>query len=245
MNLIIDIGNTRTKIALFDEIELVDKAFWVDWTLEHLTSYLKDQNITAAILSVTGKEKPELEDYLKSRYKFIRLTHETKVPIVNGYKTPETLGKDRLAAVTGIYSMKAESRQKRNHLVVDAGTCVTYDYIDSDGHYYGGNISPGLEMRLKAMHHFTNKLPLVDRNENEMGLLGDSTESALRNGAIVGLIAEIQGFAALMRKHLDDMDIVITGGDGAFLFSKLDMKRMFYEPDLVLFGLNYILLNNK
>ena len=125
MNLIIDIGNTRTKIALFDEIELVDKAFWVDWTLENLTSYLKDQNITAAILSVTGKEKPELEDYLKSRYKFIRLTHETKVPIVNGYKTPETLGKDRLAAVTGIYSMKAESRQKRNHLVVDAGTCVT------------------------------------------------------------------------------------------------------------------------
>jgi len=245
MNVAIDIGNTRTKIAFFEKNEQVDHAFWVHWTLEDLDLRLKGRNIDGVILSASGKEPEQLEAFLKERYFFLRLEHTTALPITNTYKTPRTLGKDRLAAVTGAYCADKRLGKERNNLVIDAGTCVTYDYINQNGEYLGGNISPGLEMRLKAMHAFTAKLPLVEKNETQWGLLGNDTESALRNGAIVGLMAEIKGMAALFRHNIAPMDIILTGGDSEFLMNNIHIKNSFWLPNLVLDGLNDILEYNS
>jgi type III pantothenate kinase len=167
------------------------------------------------------------------------LDHNTRVPIENKYETPQTLGKDRLAGVIGAHVKFKGS----NVLVVDIGTCMTLDVIDAKGTYHGGNISPGVHLRMQAMHRYTDKLPLVDFaiNEDE---IGKTTVKAMQNGAIYGTIGEIESFIRRTKKKFGDLKVVFTGGD-ADKFANLAETKIFVLPYLILVGLNEIILNNN
>ena len=239
MNLAIDIGNTRIKLGLFDGRELIEKRTWQTWSLEKIKSLTTNQNVENVIFSNVGRKMPdEIEAYLRRQFRCIELITQTPLPIQNAYKTPETLGKDRLAAVVGAFEMFPH----QNCLVIDAGTCITYDLLRQDGVYLGGNIAPGLEMRLKAMHHFTANLPLLELGSTE-NFVGYSTESAMRNGAQFGTVLEIQGYMDWCRSELGEINVILTGGSVDFFVKNLK-SQIFVNPDLVLLGLNKILNYN-
>ncbi len=244
MNLIIDIGNTRVKIAFFNKNDLVEKAILETLSLDDLSGLLKGQNIDAVIVSVSGKDTEGMDKWLAERYYFIKLHHQTPIPIKNLYSTPETLGKDRLAAVIAAQYLFPH----KNCLAIDSGTCITYNFINDRAEFIGGNIAPGLNMRLKAMHHFTAKLPLVERNTEGVAtsnLVAQSTQQAMLNGAQMGLLAEVEGFTSRFLKEFGDIQVILTGGDGEFLYKNVSIEKIYYEPNLVLIGLNQILNFNK
>ncbi len=246
MNGIIDIGNTRTKIALFQKNKLIEKAIWEHLALDDLSAWLKTRQVSNVILTASGQNTEGVVDYLKNNFFYIQLDHTTDIPILNNYSTPQTLGKDRLAAAVATNFLYPHN----NCLIIDSGTCITYNFLDKNGAFQGGNIAPGLNMRLKAMHHFTAKLPLILKNTdlsrgNREGvsiseLVGNSTEHAMLNGAHIGLIAEVEGFIQRFKKEYGSLKVILTGGDGAFLHQYVTPKHE-YEPNLVLIGLNCIL----
>lgn len=241
VHLILDFGNTRDKYAVFqpDGIEFrhtLEERLSPE-TLEHL---LKDLKPTAAILSSTAAERPELRRQLMDSLPFVHLTHETPVPFQNAYATPETLGRDRIAAIAGVRNHVADGAV----LVVDAGTCVTYDLLDSSDVYHGGAIAPGIRLRLNAMHTFTARLPLVDWDASStVELIGDSTENSLLSGAVLGTAAEIDSIAARYAERFENLHVLLTGGDAVALQACLK-SRIFAVPNLVAEGLNKILIHN-
>ncbi|MEO1259282.1 MAG: type III pantothenate kinase [Bacteroidota bacterium] len=250
MNLIIDIGNTRTKAALFREQGLLIKEYWETPTIAALEKLIYNQTVENVILSSTANVPIAFEKWLKEKFSYIRLETNTPLPITIEYKTPETLGKDRIAAAVG-----ADCLFPNEHaLIIDAGTCITLDVITAEGAYLGGNISPGVTMRLQAMHHFTEKLPLLERSRESGGssqgtrktgidLLGDSTESAMLNGAELGALLEITSFMEKCRRRFRPLRVIFTGGDADFFVNKIKTK-IFANPNLVLIGLNKILQYN-
>lgn len=239
MNLTIDIGNTRIKLGLFEKEQLREKFVWETWRLEEIVALTTNQNVKNVILSNVGKNVPsEIESFLRGNFFYTELSTQTPLPIQNAYKTPETLGKDRLAAVVGAFDMFPD----QNCLAIDAGTCITLDVLRAGGVFLGGNITPGVEMRLKAMHHFTAKLPLVSMGNTE-NFIGYSTESAMRNGAQRGAILEIEGFIRQCRSELGEINVILTGGDADFFVKNLK-SQIFVNPNLVLQGLNKILNYN-
>lgn len=244
-NLIIDIGNTRAKIAFFHKNDLIEKAILKTLTLDDLFDSLKGRTIDGVIMSVSGQDTEGVENAIVDTFYFLKLNHLTPIPIKNLYGTPETLGKDRLAAVVAANYLFP----KRNCLVIDSGTCITYNFINADGEFIGGNIAPGLNMRLKAMHHFTARLPLIERNTegvlSENDFIGQSTHQAMLNGAQIGLIAEVEGWVNRFKKRYGSIEVIFTGGDGEFLFKHVSIEKINYEPNLVLIGLNQILNFNK
>ena len=253
-NIAIDIGNTRVKAALFCNGELVRKEVWEKPTMEGIENLAYNQNAHNAILSSTADVPVEFERYLIEKFRYVRLGTETPLPITILYQTPHTLGKDRIAAVVGADCLFPD----RNALVVDAGTCITMDMVTAKGEFVGGNISPGVEMRLKAMHHFTAKLPLVKRGQrsevrgptvNKMPnthlsfFLGDSTETAIRNGAELGALLEVTSFMEKCRRRFKPLKVIFTGGDADFFVKNIKTK-IFANQNLVLIGLNKILQHN-
>lgn len=238
MNLAIDIGNTRTKLGVFDGQQLVEQLSWENWNVEQLNTFITNLSAKKIIYSTVRGIDPAVEDLLKQQPFSIQLTAQTPLPFINTYHTPETLGKDRLAAVAGVL----ELFPKENCLVVDAGTCITYDLLTADRHYLGGNISPGLTMRLRAMHEFTARLPLIERGTLESDL-GKSTEAALRIGAEWGAVLEMEGVFEHFKKKFDRIKYVLTGGDADFFVNHLK-SEIFVNQNLVLLGLNKILTYN-
>ncbi len=237
MNLIIDNGNTRTKLGVFDEESLLDVKVWQGkWGLRKLRRLLKEYAIDWIALSSTGRIPKRVAGFLAAQPNFMELTADTPLPIRNLYKSPKTLGKDRVAAVVGAYRLYPA----KSSLVVDAGTCITYDIIDSEGTYHGGNISPGMGMRLRAMHQFTARLPLVARDFSRFELVGNTTASAILNGAQTAAVLEVEGFIRHYRRHFDRINVVLTGGDADYFANHLKTK-IFVHPNLVLVGLNEIL----
>ncbi|HAX95268.1 MAG TPA: type III pantothenate kinase [Prolixibacteraceae bacterium] len=240
MNLIIDIGNSLTKVYLFDEGRAVE-SFVIDKTIiPFIQQLLIDyKSIKRAIISSTRDYDPEISGLLdKLPDGWSELTSETELPIANKYKTPETLGKDRLAAVVGAQTLFPG----RNVLVIDAGTAITYDIINELGEYYGGSISPGLLMRFRALHQFTGRLPLLmprDRFE----FPGNSTEEAIISGVEQGILFEIEAYIAHFKKNYKNLEVIFTGGDSNFFDSKLK-NSFFVCSNLVAFGLNRILDHN-
>ena len=238
MNLVVDIGNTRTKLAFFEKNALVEKAIGETSALSWLSGRLQDGRIVnGAILSVTGQDTEGVENFLENHFPYIKFGHKTPIPIHNTYASPETLGKDRLAAVIAANFLFPE----QNCLVIDGGTCMTYNFLDKHGTFIGGNIAPGLTMRFRAMNHFTAKLPLVERNTENLTLLGDTTETAMRAGAQIGLLSEVEGFVTRLTEKQGPLKVILTGGDGQFLYDNLLVKEKYFEPYLVLQGLNQIL----
>jgi type III pantothenate kinase len=240
MNLAIDIGNTRIKTGRFDGERLLAQQTWENWTAAQLCDWVTNQNAQNVILStVAGPTDPAVLECLQAFDHFLELGPATPLPIVNRYRTPETLGKDRLAAVVGAFQQFPNA----HCLVIDAGTCITYDLLDDAGIYPGGNIAPGIAMRLRAMHAFTARLPAVQPAGDDEGWLGDTTETAMRRGAQMGAALEIEGYIALCRSRIGRINVILTGGDADFLAKKLKSK-IFVNHHLVLMGLNKILNYN-
>ena len=240
MNLIIDQGNTRVKCAVFNSNDVivfksVKLKRYAHSILNELPSTLKIENV---ILSNTSLPDKSLMDQLRTYQHFLHLDHSTKIPIVNKYETPETLGKDRIAAAVGAW-MKYPNE---NILFIDMGTCITMNFVNNKGWFLGGNISPGINMRFKAMHKFTANLPLAENVLNDE-FIADTTVKALQNGAIKGTFREIDSFITETRNKFGEIKVILTGGD-AFFFENWTKNMIFVAPNLVMEGLNEILKYN-
>ncbi len=236
--LCIDVGNSKTKIGVFrsgqqvffDQVDAV--------TISILKNILNRYEITHCIISQVKSIKTHIKKYLRRHCSLSEYSLDNKLPVKIKYKTPHTLGKDRLAAVIGASRLYPNV----DLLVIGIGTCVTYDVLTANRYYLGGSISPGLEMRLAAMHRFTARLPLVHVDFKQR-LLGNSTENALQSGALWGLKSEMQGMIENYKKGYPGLKVVLTGGGGLYFRNRLK-KPIFAHPNLVLLGLNEILSLN-
>jgi len=238
LNLVFDIGNTRTKTGLFEGSHLVEQAVWQDWTLGELMRYGKEAGADRVIFSsVALPDSDTLRLLAENFVDAIELTHEVPLPFRNAYRTPETLGKDRLAAVAGAQALFPG----QNCMVVDCGTCIKYELLLGEGIYLGGNIAPGAAMRLRAMHTFTARLPEAPVQIPD-DIVGYSTETALQNGALRGAALEIEGFVRVFRERATPLAVMLTGGDAEFFAPLLSGVQVM--PHLTLYGLNHILQYN-
>ena len=240
LNLIIDIGNTMAKVALFDGDQMVEVLTDSNESLECLSSLCRDypveQGIVATVIDLNEQVLSQLSDLT---FPLLWLDHRIPLPVVNLYETPETLGYDRMAAVVG-----ANDRfPGRDILVIDAGTCITYEFIDAKGQYHGGNISPGMQMRFKALHRQTGRLPLVSADGRRLQM-GRDTETAIRAGVLKGIEYEITGYIDAMRHKYPELLVFLTGGD-EFSFDTNVKSIIFADRFLVLKGLNRILNYNN
>jgi type III pantothenate kinase len=237
MNLTIDAGNTTIKAGLFTDTGLAE--VYRQTSVQQLAELVQKHAISHIIISSVKEEAEPIRQHLLPFVQNIYiLDHLLPVPLINEYETPHTLGKDRLAAVAGAKTLYPE----RDCLVVDIGTCITYDCITADDHYLGGSISPGLHMRLKALHTFTARLPLIEPRK-ETRLIGRNTRDAILSGVMHGITAEIEGIIHLYQTKFPAIDVIFCGGDALFFESKLK-QRIFVVPELVLIGLNRILEYN-
>ena len=236
----IDWGNTRVKAALFNEQGAITEPYiWAEQdAAAGIAEAITLHQPGAAILCSVAHHPESIEAAIKAQTKFLKLDSKTSLPVMNAYHSPDTLGPDRLAVVVAINNAFPD----KNNLVVSVGTCVTYNFIHKNRTFRGGAISPGLQMRLDAMHQLTDKLPQVSR-EGELLLLGYDTETCMRSGAIFGLGAEISGMLAAYGSEYPDFNAVLTGGD-APLFARHLKSRIFADPDLTLKGLYLILRHN-
>ncbi|MFT6780985.1 MAG: type III pantothenate kinase [Saprospiraceae bacterium] len=232
MNLCIDIGNTRIKIGVFDKGTMIYNDSFHTKSVEEVYNLIENYKITEAISSSTRKSVSAFEKRVKSKVPLIRLNHKTPVPIENMYLTPKTLGKDRLAVAIGCTKVFPN----KNCLIIDAGTCITYDIITADKRYLGGNISPGLRMRAEAMDTMTSTLPLVEPVYNK-DYIGKSTVTAMQNGIVYGTLLEIESLIAMIKQDIGDINVIITGGDAPF-FANLLKTKIFVHSFLVLEGLD-------
>lgn len=239
MNLVIDIGNSTAKIAVFDGEKAIKIIHDSNQSLDALAAigqqYPLQKGIIASVIGLSDKIQSQLDAL---PFNMLHFDSQIPTPVKNLYKTPETLGADRLAAVVGAFTLLPH----KDALVIDAGTCITYDYIDADGNYRGGNISPGLYMRLKALHQFTDKLPEVSP-QGDTPFWGESTETAIRAGVIQGIKLEIEGYIRLMQEKKPQLFVFLTGGDN-FSFDIKIKNTIFADKFLVLKGLNRILNYN-
>lgn len=239
-NLTIDVGNTQTKIGFFKKDHLQEVFVYPHLTLEILTQHIKQLNITHTILVNSGNYPASIEEVLAERTQFVKLSHQTAVPIINKYATPKTLGKDRLCSAIGAVSLQKEAQST---LIIDTGTCITFNIVSSKNEYLGGSIAPGIEMRLKALPHFTHLLPLIKYDYLDVNLVGTDTKSSILSGVINGIVAEIDGLINQYRNNYNDLIVYITGG-GCNFFEKQLKNKIFAAPYLVLIGLNKILTYN-
>lgn len=235
MNLVIDQGNTQVKLAFFESDALLRNYTFPKLELALLPGLLGRYRPDRAIISSVKNRDDALLALLNQHIgRVVELTAETPVPIRSLYRTPQTLGKDRLAAVVGA----RRQQPGRNILVIDAGTAITYDYIDSDGVYHGGNISPGMTTRFRALNYYTDKLPLVSE-EGDTPELGYDTLTAIRSGVVAGVVREMDSYIQEYRKKAK-VFAFLTGGHSFYFDSKLK-SSIFADENLVLKGLNEIL----
>ncbi|MEN8224966.1 MAG: type III pantothenate kinase [Bacteroidota bacterium] len=241
MKLAIDVGNTLVKLAVFDQNKLLSLNKYEELTeLTVRELFLTYPNIKSAIIASVRDIPDEFNTLISGRVPMIMLSHKTPLPIKIDYNSPETLGVDRISAVVAARNLYPG----KNLLVIESGTCITYDFIDVDGIYHGGSISPGMEMRFTALHNFTDKLPLI-RPEKDPQLTGNTTEASIRSGVINGLIAEIQGIISRYESNYENLTIILSGGNLDY-FDKNLKNNIFAVPNLVIKGLKIILdFNDK
>lgn len=239
MNLAIDIGNSSCKAGVYtlNRKEYIIRQERPDDNL--IKDIISRFPVKRAILSSVKKSDGPLTGSLENAgIPTLLLSFKTPLPFRLQYESPETLGADRIAAVAGAHDLFSS----QNVLIIDAGTAVTYDMLSSANIYLGGNISPGLAMRFRALNEFTGNLPLVSRSDS-FGNLGVNTTEAIRSGVQSGLVFEINDYIRTLKNNYHELKIIITGGDGEYLSGKVDQDHEFI-PDLVVNGLNYILNYN-
>jgi type III pantothenate kinase len=238
-HLVLDFGNTQKKLALFDKGKLALVESHAAVTRSDVARFIgKHPGITACILSSVVSHSPAIPAFLEQRMPYIGLDAHTPVPIRNRYRTKGTLGKDRLAAaVYGATSFPGE-----NVLVINAGTALTCDFVNSGGEYLGGSISPGMQMRFNALHTFTDRLPLISC-AGKVVPVGTTTRTSILSGVVNGMVAEMEGFANGYRERFPGLAVVLSGGDLNYFVKRLKIS-IFARPNVVIHGLHQILAFN-
>ena len=237
MNLSVDLGNTYAKTGLFSGEKLVETR----WKLTHdeLVDYVQSIHPQRIMVSSVSYSEEQLKDeFSKITTDIYLLKSTTPVPLVKLYDTPETLGSDRVAAAIGAKVLYPE----KNCLVIDMGTCITYDLVDAGDSFHGGIISPGVRMRFKAMNTFTKRLPLLEP-DGIPNLIGKNTKNAMQSGVMNGLLAEINGLIEEYQGVLTNINVIFCGGDSTYFANRIKYPN-FVVPELVLIGLNRILEYN-
>lgn len=237
MKLVLDIGNTFGKLVVYRQEDEVFRAQFEhkDMYTTLIGLFFDFPGIKQAILCSVVVVDSKIRLFLKEKTILLEVNNEMKLPFENKYETPETLGANRI----GLVAAAAFKYPGKNCLVVDAGSCVTYDFISSDGIYRGGAISPGLKMRFKAMHDYTNKLPFVTLNEAFIAL-GTNTQNSILAGAVNGLVFEIEGWQSSFGSTHKDLTLILTGGDAQFLSKRLK-NTIFAHSNFLVQGLCQLL----
>lgn len=241
MNLIIDAGNTKIKLAIFQKKtyvhhESVEEGTFVDAVKDIFKRYPK---VSRAIVSNVGVLTEEQIKMISVFCRAHELSHKSKLPFKNSYTSPQTLGVDRMALVTAAYYRAPHS----NTLVIDAGSCITYDILNDFDEYLGGAISPGIQMRYTAMHEKTANLPDLQKKE-VLDYIGNSTENCMHSGVVNGVTNEIDGIINQYKSRFKDLTVILTGGDAQFLSKRLK-NTIFADSKFLMKGLNYLLEYNK
>lgn len=240
-NLVIDIGNTNSKLAVFNAKELVHYKRVAKIELPDLKELMDAYQLQNFAISSVNTAVDELVDFLKDKLNYFPFSTKIKAGVINNYQTLDTLGLDRWAKVIAAHRLY----KHRNCLLIDAGTCITYDVLTTKSEYFGGSISPGIGMRFEALHHYTGKLPLI-KWDNAINIpQGTNTENAIRNGVLQGIVNEISGFITAENNKNDNLLVLLTGGDADFLMEQLKnsifASQITHDPYLVLRGLNEVI----
>ena len=229
--LCLDFGNTRLKVALFEEDRLSETIVLREDSVQHLEEIIQLHQPNFSILSSVVEHSPEIEEVLTAETRFHKLNNNSKLPFTIPVGKPETVGADRLA----IASAAVFVFPKKNNLVIGLGSCITYNFINQSHELVGGSISPGMEMRFKAMHQFTAKLPLVEADWN-VPLIGYDTKTNLQSGVVLGMSKEIDGIIDAYNEKYGNFNVVLTGGD-IVIFEPHLKNKIFADPDLIFKGL--------
>ena len=238
MNLTLDIGNSGTKLALFEGKTKISSARIKDFNRESFEKIISGFTFDKVIISSVKVTPDFVTEILSARNIFIHtLSYKSKLPFEIQYKTPETLGSDRIANLAGAFNLFPNE----DILIIDAGTAITYDFLIK-GVYKGGNISPGINIRLKALHYFTDKLPLISASD-DFDSPGQTTRDAILSGVINGVIYEINEYICAFKKNNKNNKIILTGGNSEYISAKLN-NQIIRISDLVNDGLNFILEYN-
>ena len=236
MQLIIDVGNTRVKAAIFHgDVLQASHHFLLKDFIEEVGEFAGLYPVKKAIISSVGRLSEEQARSVQLRFPTIILSHTTPLPFSNDYGTPHTLGVDRIALVAAF----AKAYPKKNGLIIDAGTCITYDYITAEGSYKGGAISPGLRLRYETLNNLTANLPLLEK-QLPQSIIGTTTNEAIHSGVVNGVLLEMDGAINHYKEHYNVEIVIITGGDAEFLAKRLK-NSIFAHSKFLLEGLNYIL----
>ena len=240
MNLVVDVGNTRMKYAFFDEGHFIEAKYQGDCLYEDIERWKKSGTGLHILLSGSGQIAGGTRLLLKELAdSFREASPLMPLPLTLGYATPETLGFDRIAICMGAMGLYPE----RPLLVIDTGTCITFNYVDANGVFLGGNISPGLDMRFRGLHQYTAKLPLVSPQERYGGV-GRTTEEAIRNGVMDGMLFEVDGYIRRFMENNRNAKVIITGGNSHFFEGHLLAEVQFCKI-LGFIGLNEVLQYTK
>lgn len=239
MNLILDVGNSLLKIALFKKSELIQKFKFSENYKRNIEDIISKNNVTHSIISNVGRIDDSIINILKESTNLLLVSNQLKFPFKNLYKSKNTLGQDRLALV----SAAAFKFPKENVLIVDAGSCITYDFKNNNNEYLGGGISPGILMRFKSLNTFTSNLPLIDFDSIHQ-LIGNNTKNSINSGVINGTISEINGIIQQYCEEFKNIRIILTGGDSNFLLKRIK-NSIFADQNFLLVGLNKLLEDNS
>ncbi|WP_333600496.1 type III pantothenate kinase [Flavobacterium sp.] len=241
MLLAIDVGNTRIKAAVFEANTLLEVIVFAKEELDLKVNFILQQYSkikTIAVASVGNLEKKDFSAF-ENKAAIHYITHESKFPFQNLYATPTTLGIDRMVLSAGAVLQFPN----QNRLIIDAGTCITYDFVDSTDHYLGGAISPGIRLRYESLHQFTAKLPLLTKSYPD-NFIGNSTEESIHSGVVNGIIHEIDGFMEQYKTQYAKFIIILTGGDAEFLAKRLK-NTIFANSNFLLESLNQTFQYNQ
>lgn len=237
VSLCIDQGNSHTKAVLFEDNQVVEKRVYKQFSLTDLQGLCDEFHPEAAILGSVIECERLANEMSELFPHFVHFTAETPVPIQNAYATPQTLGRDRLASAIGAAALSPN----QNLLIIDTGSAITFDLVSADGTFLGGNIAPGKRLRLKSLHDYTDRLPIVTvRRDESAPAFGQTTDDAIRAGVVRGIAYEIDGYIRWMHSQYSPCTIYLTGGD-AKIFLPLLENDVCYEEMLVPLGLKRIL----
>jgi len=238
--LILDFGNTLKKLAVFEKSEVIEVRATSGDVIHQIEELKrKYKQMRSCILSSVVHIEIHTLQYLKTNFNFVMFDHQTPIPVKNEYQTPETLGKDRLAAAVGAHLLFPH----QDVLVIDAGSSITYELLTNEGIYKGGAISPGIGLRAKMLNQYTDQLPLVSYSE-DVDLLGTTTTTCLQSGIINGAISEVNSMIERFLGQFGKLKVILTGGDAKY-FEKNIKYDIFASTNLVLIGLNHILDFNE
>ena len=239
MNLVLDVGNSLLKIALFEKSELIQKFKFSGNYKRNIEDIISKYKVTHSIISNVGRIDDSTINILKESTSLLLVSNQLKIPFKNLYKSKNTLGQDRLALV----SAAAFNFPNENVLIVDVGSCITYDFKNNNNEYLGGGISPGISMRFKSLNTFTSNLPLIDF-DSIYQLIGNNTKNSITSGVVNGTISEINGIIQQYREEFKNIRIILTGGDSNFLLKRIK-NTIFADRNFLLIGLNKLLEDNS